>query len=111
MEIIRVSVSEAARLFGISTKTVQRAISSGDVTYVVVRGKYKLNFESLVRWSQRRVTVRNKSEEKGIGQYVEKWRIKNVLYSPNPKQLEPPPKRPRGRPRKQENTANDTVAS
>lgn len=86
--IIRISVSEASRLFGVSTRTVRRAIADGEVTYVVVRGRYKINFESLVRWSQARPTVKNKLAREGIGQFVDQWKIKNRLYSPNPKALE-----------------------
>jgi excisionase family DNA binding protein len=87
--IIRVSVSEAAKLFGISTRTIRRAISEGEVAYVVVRGRYKINFESLVKWSQTRPTVRNKLASTGIGQFVERWKIRNKLFSPNPKMFEP----------------------
>lgn len=86
--IIRVSVSEAAKLFGVSTRTVRRAIADDNVAYVVVRGRYKLNFESLVKWSQTRPTVRNKLASTGIGQFVEQWKIRNRLYSPNPKVFE-----------------------
>lgn len=86
--IIRVSISEAARLFGISSRTIRRALSDGEITYVVVRGRYKLNFESLVRWSQVRPTVRNKLASQGIGQFVDQWKIRNTLYSPNPKALD-----------------------
>jgi excisionase family DNA binding protein len=86
--VIRVSVSEAARLFGISSKTIRRALTDGEVTYVVVRGRYKLNFESLVRWSQTRPKVKNKLARQGIGQFVDQWKIKNRLYSPNPKLME-----------------------
>ena len=88
MNIIRVSVSEASRLFGISGRTVRRAIALGEVTYIVVRGRYKISFESLVRWSQARPKARNKLASQGIGQYVTNWKIKNRLYSPNPKILE-----------------------
>lgn len=88
MPIIRVSVSEAAKLFGVSTRTVRRAIEKQEIRYVVVQGRYKLNFEDLVSWSQRRKSIRNKLSKEGIGQYVEKWRIKNRLFSPNPKTLE-----------------------
>lgn len=84
MNIIRVSVSEAARLFGVASKTIRRAIALSEVTYVVVRGRYKINFESLVRWSQERPKVRNKVAKDGIGQYVGQWKIRNRLYSPNP---------------------------
>jgi len=88
MDIIRVSVSEAARLFGVSQRTVRRAIADGELVYVVVRGRYKINFESLVRWSQQRPHVKNKLAREGIGQFVEQWKIRNRLYSPNPKVLE-----------------------
>ena len=86
--IIRLSVSEASRLFGVSTKTVRRAITNGDLLYVVVRGRYKISFESLVKWSQTRPTVRNKLASQGIGQFVDKWKIRNRLFSPNPAVLE-----------------------
>lgn len=85
--IIRLSVSEAARLFGVSPRTVRRAIADGKVSYVVVQGRYKINFESLLKWSQETTTVRNKMRKDGIGQYVQQWRIRNRLYSPNPKAL------------------------
>jgi len=84
-EMIRVSISEAARLFGVNSQTIRRAIAAQEVTYIIVAGRYKLNFESLVKWSQRHTTVKNKLEKKGIGQFVGQWKIKNPLYSPNPK--------------------------
>lgn len=94
-ELIRVSISEAARLFGVNAQTIRRAITAQEVTYVVVSGRYKLNFESLVKWSQRHTTIRNKTAKRGIGQFIDRWKIKNPLYSPNPKsvgvKIEPPP--------------------
>jgi excisionase family DNA binding protein len=86
-EMIRVSISEAARLFGVNTQTIRRAIKAQEITYVVVGGRYKLNFENLVKWSQRHLTIQNKLAKKGIGQFVDKWKIKNPLYSPNPKSV------------------------
>ncbi|MFA5211527.1 MAG: helix-turn-helix domain-containing protein [Patescibacteria group bacterium] len=86
-EIIRVSISEAARLFGVNPQTIRRAIKNQDLTYVVVADRYKINFESLVKWSQKKTTVKNKSDQFGIGQYVDKWKIKNTLYSPSKKSL------------------------
>ncbi len=82
--VIRLTVSEAARMFGVSPRTVRRAIAEKEVSYIVVQGRYKINFESLLKWSQSSTTVRNKRDKKGIGQFVEQWRIKNTLYSPNP---------------------------
>lgn len=90
--IIRLSVSEAARMFGVSQRTIRRAVTDGQITYVVVQGRYKLNFESLLKWSQDTTTVRNKRDKAGIGQYVNQWRIKNRLFSPNPKSIEDAPK-------------------
>ncbi|MFA6427555.1 MAG: helix-turn-helix domain-containing protein [Candidatus Magasanikbacteria bacterium] len=87
-EIIRVSISEAARLFGVNPQTIRRAIKDQEITYVVVAGRYKINFESLVKWSQHKTTVKNKSNKQGIGQYVDKWKISNTLYSPSTKSLQ-----------------------
>jgi excisionase family DNA binding protein len=83
--VIRLSVSEAARMFGVSPITIRRAIKDQEITYVVVQGRYKINFESLLRWSQRTTTIRHKRDESGIGQFVEQWKIKNKLFSPNPR--------------------------
>ena len=87
-EMIRVSVSEAARLFGVNAQTIRRAVAAQEITYVVVAGRYKLNFESLVKWSQKHTTVKNKLASRGIGQFVGQWKIKNPLYSPNPKSVQ-----------------------
>jgi len=86
-EMIRVSISEAARLFGVNSQTIRRAISAKEITYVVVAGRYKVNFESLVKWSQNKTTVKNKTDKFGIGQYVDRWKIKNTLYSPSTKSV------------------------
>lgn len=86
-EIVRVSISEAARLFGVNAQTIRRAIKDKEIIYIVVAGRYKINFESLVKWSQQKTTVRNKSNIRGIGQYVDRWKIHNTLYSPSTKTL------------------------
>lgn len=81
-EVVRVSIAEAGKLFGVSTQTIRRAIRDKEVIYIIVAGRYKINFESLVKWSQEKTTVRNKMQTRGIGQYVDKWKIKNTFYSP-----------------------------
>lgn len=86
---IRLSVSEASKLFGVSNRTIRRALADGEITYIVVQGRYKLNFESLLKWSQETTTVRNKLAKIGLGQFVDRWKIKNRLYSPNPDALKP----------------------
>jgi len=92
-ELIRLSVSEAAKLFGVNAQTIRRAIAAQEITYAVVAGRYKINFESLVKWSQKHTTIKNKMAKRGIGQYVEKWKIKNPMYSPNPKSVKKTPKK------------------
>jgi len=81
--IIRVSVSEAARLFGVSSKTIRQAIRRGEVKYIVVNGRYKINFASLITWSQRSTRRSNLLKDYGIGQYIDKWKIRNKKYSPS----------------------------
>ncbi len=83
-QVVRVSISEAARLFGVHPRTIRRAISDGKIRYILVRGRYKLHFESLVHWSQAQPTVRKKRDQDGIGQWVEGWKIKNPKFSPRP---------------------------
>ncbi|MBI4134486.1 MAG: helix-turn-helix domain-containing protein [Candidatus Sungbacteria bacterium] len=85
---VRVTVSEAAKLFGVTERTVRAAIKRGDVQYVVVLGRYRINFDGLLSWSQKSTRRRNQRDSKGIGRYVGQWRIKNKKFSPNPRLLE-----------------------
>lgn len=82
--IIRVSISEASRLFGVNSRTIRRAIKNKELRYIVVRNRYKILFSSLVSWSQSRATVQHKRDRLGIGQWVQTWKIQNTLYSPRP---------------------------
>jgi len=85
---IRTSVSEASRLFGVSERTIRAAIKKDELQYVVVRGRYKISFESILSWSQKSTRRRNQRDARGVGQFVGQWRIKNKKYSPNPKLLD-----------------------
>lgn len=85
---IRLSVSQAAKLFGVSDRTVRRAIAHNQIRYIVVRNRYQLNFESLLNWSQHSTHLSNKLEKSGLGQWVEKWKIHNPKFSPRPPQAE-----------------------
>lgn len=80
---IRISVSEAGRLFGISTKTVRQAIKNNEVIYIISLGRYKINFESLLAWSQQSTRRKNLLTSRGMGQFVEKWLIHNKKFSPS----------------------------
>jgi len=84
MSPIRISITEASRLFGLSTKTIRQAIHRGEINYVVVRGRYKLSFESVLAWSQSSTRRRHSLERDGVGKFVEQWKIRNKKYSPRP---------------------------
>ncbi len=81
---IRLSVSTAAKLFGISDRTIRRALAANQIRYVVVRNRYQINFESLLAWSQRNAQIANKRDRAGLGQWVDKWKINNPKFSPRP---------------------------
>jgi len=87
-QVVRVSVSEAARLFGVSAQSVRRALKAEEINYIVVAGRYKISFESMVKWSQQKTHRQNQLNNTGIGQYVSKWKIKNKLYSPSKKLIQ-----------------------
>jgi IS30 family transposase len=86
---VRVSISEAARLFGVNPRTIRRAIQRQELRYIVVQNRYKVLFASLVSWSQAHASVRHKRDESGIGQWVDQWKIRNTRYSPHPPKEEP----------------------
>jgi excisionase family DNA binding protein len=83
-ETIRVSISEAAKLFGVNAQTIRRAIKNEELSYVIVQGRYKISFESLLKWSGQHTSINNKMHSNGIGQFVDKWKIRNKVYAPNP---------------------------
>lgn len=72
---IRLSVSEAAKFFGVSPRTIRRAITDGAVEYIVVQARYKIDLASLLDWADKTTTVRHKLAKHGMGQFVDKWRM------------------------------------
>ena len=84
----RLSVSEAATIFGLSQQTIRRALKAKELKYIIVRGRYRLSFSSLLSWSQGATSTRNKLANKGIGQFVDQWKINNKLISPHPKNVQ-----------------------
>lgn len=81
---IRLSVSQAAKLFGVSDRTIRRALALNQIRYIIVRNRYQLNFESLLSWSQKSKGLIKKRDQQGIGQWVDKWKINNQKFSPRP---------------------------
>lgn len=73
------TVSEAAKIIGANTKTVRRAIQEQVLKYKIVDERYHIDFYSLLFFIYSRTKLRNKFIERGIGQYVEKWRAEKAL--------------------------------
>ena len=69
-----VSVSEAAKLGGITTKTVRRALQSEKITYKVEKNRYLIDLRSIILYLHTKTKLKNKLNDFGIGQYIEKWR-------------------------------------
>ena len=72
---IRLSVSEAAKFFGVSPRTIRRAITDKAVEFIVVQNRYKIDLASLLDWADKTTTVRHKLAKDGVGQFVDKWKI------------------------------------
>ena len=70
------SVSEAAKLGGVNTKTIRRAIQSNKISYKIKGNRYSINLASLIQFLHTNKKLTNKFNDYGIGQYVEKWFIK-----------------------------------
>ena len=68
------SVSEAAKLGGVNTKTVRRAIQERKITYKILKNRYQLDFNSVISYFYSKTKLKNKINFFGIGQYIEKWR-------------------------------------
>ena len=68
------SVSECAKIGGIQTKTVRRALKK-DLRFKIVRNRYFIKVSSLIAYLNSSTKLRNKLNETGIGQYVKEWKI------------------------------------
>jgi len=70
---IFVSVSEAAKLGGINSRTIRRAIQDEKITYKIVKDRYQLDLKSTFLYLYSNRKLRNKLLQNGIGQYIESW--------------------------------------
>jgi len=73
MNPIWLSVSEAAKLGGVQTKTIRRAIQSKVIKYKIVKNRYLIDFKSLIVYLHSKTKVKNKLNQFGVGQYIDKW--------------------------------------
>lgn len=78
MANIRLSVSEAAKLFGVSQRTIRRALEDRHLEAITVQGRYKISFPSLLQWTNTKAAGRRKLATEGIGQYVDRWKVRDA---------------------------------
>ena len=67
------TVSQSAKISGVNTKTIRRAIQAKSIVYKIVNNRYLIDFTSLIKYMYSNKKLENKLNTKGIGQYVEKW--------------------------------------
>lgn len=67
---IPLSISETARLFGLSEKTIRRAIKNNEILAITIKDRYKLQFNDVLNWSQKRPRLQTMRDSKGIGQFM-----------------------------------------
>lgn len=75
---IWLSVSESAKMAGVDSKTIRRAIKSKKLKYKVSGNRYAIRLFSLIEFSHENSKLRNKFYSQGLGQYVEKFK-KNII--------------------------------
>ncbi len=71
---IWLSVSESARIGGVNTKTIRRAISDKKIKYKIHGNRYLIDIASVIIYLNTNTKLKNKLLQYGIGQYVEKWK-------------------------------------
>lgn len=72
--IIWLSVSEAAKIGGVQNKTVRRAIQFNYIKYKIIGNRYLIDFSSLIAYLHTKTKLKNKLNQFGLGQYVDKWK-------------------------------------
>lgn len=68
--LIYVSPSTAASLFGVNERSIRRALKNKELDFVIQHARYRIEFESLVKWSDSLPNRRRKRDEEGIGRYI-----------------------------------------
>jgi len=71
---IWLSVSEAAKIGGVQTKTIRRAIQYNNVKYKIIGNRYLIDLSSLITFLNTKTKLKNKLNQSGLGQYVDKWK-------------------------------------
>jgi len=68
------SVSQAAKLFGVEQKTIRRAIKSKQITFMIENDRYNIEMGSLLIWARKSTKLKNKLSLEGVGKFVKEWK-------------------------------------
>ena len=68
------SISESSKVGGVTNKTIRRAIQAKSIRYKIVKNRYLVDFSSVIEYLHSNKKLKNKFENYGLGQYVEKWK-------------------------------------
>ncbi len=67
---IWLSVSEAAKLGGVTDKTIRRALKSENgLKFKIIRNRYQIELSSLLIYMHKNTKLKNKLADFGLGQY------------------------------------------
>lgn len=80
---IWLSVSEAAKLGGVSDKTIRRALKLDNLLkFKIVKNRYAIDLASLFSFLQKDLKLENKFKTQGLGQYSESLEKKQNKNNP-----------------------------
>lgn len=74
MSNIKLSPSQAGKLFGSSERSIRRAIKNREIPFLVVSSRYQIDFSDMLVWSRKFHSRERKRDTLGLGQFVEKWK-------------------------------------
>ncbi|MFP4514851.1 MAG: hypothetical protein ACLFNO_02490 [Parcubacteria group bacterium] len=70
-------ISEAAKLAGVSDKTIRRAVKDiGGLKYRIANGRYYVELLSMIEYLEKSTKLRNRLNTFGLGQYVKEYNRK-----------------------------------
>lgn len=72
--LLFLSVSESAKIGGVTTKTIRRAIQAQKIKYKIVNNRYQIDFVSLIQFLHLNTKLKNKLYNNGIGKYIKEWK-------------------------------------
>ncbi len=68
------SVSECAKIGGITTKTIRRAMQANKIRYKIINNRYLVDFPSVITYLFSKKKLKNKLNQQGLGQYIAEWK-------------------------------------